>query len=167
MAMQLQEHDRKSVIAQIAEWLNLCAIGLEIDLAPERLLMMSADVLDTYTYESLEDVRECLKSARKGVYGWGMEKRGIMNMVLISFWMTEHLEIKSIERQILFESAQKSQRETEKEELKDVDYEAYKIRMRNQPKQEMPRVIKEEIRLKKEKEFLFFRKKYLKDRQKP
>lgn len=166
MALQVQKHDRETVIGQIAEWLMLCATGLDISLPPDRLLMMSADVLDAYTYESLEDVRECLKSARRGAYGWGMEKRGTMNMVIVRFWMAEYLELKSIERQARHQASIKEKKLIEQEELPGVDYEAYKIRMSKNDTEWQRMKGKERKNLQKEMEFQAFKEKYLKGKQK-
>lgn len=158
IAKQIQTFDRKSVIAEITGWVSKCAFSLDIEISKERLLLMSSDIMDTYTYESLEDVRDCLKKARQGQYGWGLEKRGVINMVIIRFWMDSFLEKKSIERQRLHEASEKKNREAEKTPFDGVDYEAYKIRS---AKDKSKNDKAQRAKTKKEMEFLEFKNNYL------
>ena len=124
IALQIKKHGRKPLIATVIEWLNSLANGLDINLPPERAIMIASDLIEVYTFDSLEDLREVLKKARQGVYGWGMEKRGVLNMIIIREWMAEHLERKAIEREKASEAAKDKTRPI----LEAVDYEAYKIR---------------------------------------
>lgn len=60
-----------------------------------QVLTLCNDIMDSYPTESIEDVRECLKNGRRGVYGFGMNSRSSLNMILFREWMTNHLEIKA------------------------------------------------------------------------
>lgn len=122
---QLKKHERNEIISTIVGWLNILADGLDTDLSPQRALIISADILDVYAYDSLEDVREAIKKGRQGVYGWGMEKRGVINMMIINYWMSRHLEEKAIER----EKEHQKNKDKSKKLIDDIDYEAYKKRI--------------------------------------
>lgn len=154
IATQTQKHGRKNLIAKIIGWLNQLASGLDISLPPERAITIASSILDVYTYDSLEDVREALKNARQGVYDWGMEKRGVINMMIIKYWMSEHLNKKTDERV----KEQQKYKSKQEDGLKGVDYEAFKVRQKKEKSQ------KDELS-EKEKGYNEFKAKFLAERQ--
>jgi len=119
-----------------------------------QVVTLCEDLVDTYTYDSIEDVRECLKNGRRGVYGFGHNSRNSLNMILIREWMSLYLDKKAIER----EKVNKKSKMSNKEPLQEVDYEAYKIRSEKEAKEK-----KEEKQG--SEEFNNFKAKYLRDRK--
>ena len=53
---QLKKHERNEIISTIVGWLNILADGLDTDLSPQRALIISADILDVYAYDSYGNV---------------------------------------------------------------------------------------------------------------
>ena len=103
--LQVQEHGELNVTNYIkANLLKLsAAIGDHLENDQTRLEMIAEDLMELYYYDSIEDIRECLKKGRQGKYGFGHHKRGYITMLLLREWMTSYLDEKcSIrEKQIL------------------------------------------------------------------
>lgn len=120
--MQIQEHGEEVIQNTVASWiLKLCnAIGDNID--KNRIETLVTDLLEVYPYDSLEDVRECLKRARNGSYSFGHEKRGFVTMILIREWMSQFLEEKAIERERLHENKKKDIKQVEEKEFDPVKF---------------------------------------------
>lgn len=150
MAMQIQQHGENVVLSEIRLSIEKLAMSLNINLSDMQVLTLCEDVLDSYPYESIEDVRECLKNARRGVYGWGMLPRNSLTMMHVREWMAQHLERKAIEREKLHQA----EKAKSKKVLEDVDYEAYKQRIKFHKKQE-------EDLTEKEAEFRDYKARYL------
>jgi len=129
-------------------------MALNISMSDNQVLTLCEDLVDTYTYDSIEDVRECLKNGRRGVYGFGHNSRNSFTMILIREWMSLHLEDKAIER----EKVNKKSKMSTKEPLQEVDYEAYKIRSEKEAKEKKEEKPGSE-------EFNKFKAQYLRDRK--
>lgn len=97
-------------------------MSLNIKMNSLQLETLCEDIMDSYPYDSLEDVREVLKNARQGVYGFGHESRGAITMILIRDWMSQHLEKKAR----ILESKHNKQKLSDKTIYKTVDYEKFK-----------------------------------------
>lgn len=97
--MQVAAHGTDIVIVSIRVALEKCAAGLGINLSPHQMSMLCSDLIDVYSYDSIEDIQQCLKKARQGKYGFGHHKRDMITMSLIREWMAEHLDEKAIERE--------------------------------------------------------------------
>lgn len=93
---QILKFGRNDVDLHISNSVVKCAIGLEIELSNHALQILIEDIVDKYKFDSIEDVQECLKKGRRGNYG---PTYGKLNMIIISDWMTKHLEEKAIERE--------------------------------------------------------------------
>jgi hypothetical protein len=78
------------VLTEIRISLERLALGFGIELDKDRTALICCDILEAYKYKSIEDVQICLKKARQGVYDWGHEKRGVINMSVISHWMKKY-----------------------------------------------------------------------------
>lgn len=128
--MQIKEHGKQNVLTEISISIRTCALALNITLSEIQLVTLCNDVIDVYHHDSIEDVRECLKMGRRGVYGFGHNSRNSLNMILISEWMQKHLEKKAIEREKLHKKNMIT-----KEPLQNVDYKAYHIRMEQEAKE--------------------------------
>jgi len=128
--LQAQEraHGKRPVLTEIRIMLEKCALSLGITMTEGQAVVLSRDLFERYYFDSLEDIREALKKGRMGVYGFGHNSRTSLNMVLIAEWMAFHLEEKSKARETLLQN-QKSSRGLE--EIDDVDYEAYRERVKD------------------------------------
>jgi len=124
IASQIQAHGDVSVLTEIRLSVEKCALALNITMSEIQVVTLCEDLVDTYTYDSIEDVRECLKNGRRGLYGFGHNSRNSLNMILIREWMSFHLENKAIEREKVNDKSKMSN----KEPLQEVDYAAYQIR---------------------------------------
>ena len=113
--LQVQDHSEKQVKQLIATWLLKLSssIGDTLHNDGDRLNTLVEDLMDVYSYDSLEDVRECMKKGRRGDYGFGHHKRGFITMLLLREWMARHLEEKAIIRE--------KEIERNKIEVKDVE----------------------------------------------
>jgi hypothetical protein len=113
--LQVQDHSEKQVKQLIATWLLKLSssIGDMLHNDADRLTTLVEDLMDVYPYDSLEDIRECLKKGRRGDYGFGHHKRGFITMLLLREWMSRHLEEKAIIRE--------KEIERNKVDLKDVE----------------------------------------------
>lgn len=123
--MQIKEHGEELVQAEIITYIAKLALGLGIQLSNEAILLLSEGILEVYAYDSIEDVKECLKSARNGLYGWGMLPRSTITMMHVREWMAQHLEKKAIAK----ERMHKLLKENSRDNLPKVDYQAYKSRI--------------------------------------
>lgn len=76
--------------------MNKCvnSLGLEIDNSTLQTLI--EDIVEKYKYDSIEDIRECIKKGRQGYFG---KVYGKFDLIVISEWMSKHLEEKSIARE--------------------------------------------------------------------
>ncbi|TNE74957.1 hypothetical protein EP331_00260 [bacterium] len=99
--LQIKDHGELSVLNYVkANLLKLStAIGDNLDQDYSRLEMIAEDLIELYHYDSIEDIRECLKKGRRGDYGFGHHKRGYVTMLLLREWMEKHLEEKAIIRE--------------------------------------------------------------------
>lgn len=93
--LQVNEHGEQAVKNMVKLWLIKLAEAIGDNITPSRLDMLSEDLIETYHYDSLEDLRECLKKGRRGDYGFGHHKRGYITALLLRDWMTEHLDYKA------------------------------------------------------------------------
>ena len=95
--LQIKEHNQIQVLQLVSLWLVKLsdAIGDTLKENPSRLKDLAQDLIEVYKYDSLEDIRECLKNGRRGVYGFGHNKRGFISMMLLREWMEKHLDKKA------------------------------------------------------------------------
>jgi hypothetical protein len=156
IASQIIKVGVEHVLIEIRLSVQKCAMALNISMSDNQVVTLCEDLMDTYTYDSIEDVRECLKDGRQGKYGFGHNSRNSLNMVLITEWMSFHLEKKEIERR----KADKNSYTTSKKELPKVDYKAYQIRMEKEDREKHKEKQGSE-------EYNDFKLKYLSDRTKP
>ena len=95
--LQIKEHNQIQVLQLVSLWLLKLsdAIGDSLKENPSRLKDLAQDLIEVYRYDSLEDIRECLKNGRRGIYGFGHNKRGFISMILLREWMSKHLDKKA------------------------------------------------------------------------
>lgn len=95
--LQIKEHNQIQVLQLVSLWLLKLsdAIGDTLKENPSRLKDLASDLIEVYKYDSLEDLRECLKNGRRGIYGFGHNKRGFISMILLREWMQKYLDKKS------------------------------------------------------------------------
>lgn len=96
---QIAAHGEGPVKAKVRMAVEKCAIGLNIELSDAQVVVLCEDLIDTYSHDSIEDILECLKKGRRGVYGFGHNRRDTLNMVLIREWMQAHLAEKWEQRE--------------------------------------------------------------------
>jgi hypothetical protein len=154
IATQIKAHGEKAVKLEIASALDKLTVGLNINLSTAQFEILLDDLADLYKHDSLEDLIMCFKKARQGLYGWGHEKRGVLNMLVIKSWMAEHLEAKAIEREKAHEEIKKGDTK-----LKGVDYESYKKRMAEEKKKPKKDPTKEET------EYQVWKENYLRNKK--
>lgn len=131
MRIQARHFGEDKVLAVIRAAIEKCAISLGITMTEEAIAVLCYDLFDVYRNDSVEDIIECLKKGRRGVYGFGHNSRSNLNMILIHEWMVKHLEEKSEIR----EKELSKFKLIDKEPLKDVDYESYKKRVQEKQKE--------------------------------
>jgi hypothetical protein len=93
---QILKYGRNEVYVEITKYLNKCIRTFDIVLDNNTIQVLVEDIVSKYKFDSIEDIRECLKKGRQGNYG---KNYGKLNMVVISEWMTKHLEQKAIARE--------------------------------------------------------------------
>lgn len=88
---QITKFGRNNVLMEIATAVNKCCRALDIKLDNYTLQILIEDIVDKYSYDSIEDIQQCLKKGRQGNYGPTYNK---LNMVIITAWMSKHLDEK-------------------------------------------------------------------------
>ena len=104
-------------------------MSLGLNMSDFQIQTLIEDILEVYPYESLEDLKECFKKARNGFYDFGFNKRDVLNMLVVRDWMKRHLTEKAELRERLLKDQQRKYNESIKENVSQIDYEAYKKRM--------------------------------------
>jgi hypothetical protein len=99
IAVQVKNCGFDSVVKEIAASLQKLLIGLGIDMSDNKFKILLEDLVDVYQHDSIEDLQKCFRDARQGKYDWGHEKRGNINMVVIQYWMSQHLAKKADARE--------------------------------------------------------------------
>lgn len=99
ISTQVVHHGSEKVQGVVFAYLNKAALSLGIDLPVEAAKVITEDILTRYPYESIEDVMECLRKGRSGVYNFGHNHRNKINMQLIGEWMDQHLTEKAKARE--------------------------------------------------------------------
>jgi len=110
-----------TILEAISKSITKCCQALGIEIAEETILMLADDILEVYRYESIEDVIYCLKKGRQGFYGFGHNKRGSLNMIVIRDWMALMLDEKASARE-----KKLAKEKTDIPEIVDVDYDRFK-----------------------------------------
>ena len=129
IAMQLKQVNELTILTEIRISLEKCAMGLGIGLTDFQAETICQDILELYRTDSVEDVQQCLKKGRQGIYGFAHYSRSSLSMPLISYWMSLHLEEKAQARE-----KELAQFKDVPEPIENVDYEAYKERTENEKK---------------------------------
>jgi len=122
--IQKKYHSEKLINDKVINIIIKCVAQLDLNYSPDFIQILAEDITDKYSHESLEDIAECLKKGRQGNYGTSYNK---LNMMVISDWMTKHLEEKAHAREKMI----KQKFQISKEPLAVVDYEAYKTRIKS------------------------------------
>jgi len=102
------------VYEDIVDEVMLCAEGLSIDLTSQQIRIFVQDLVELYTFETMEDIFLVLKQGRQGSFGTSYNK---LNMVVFRGWMEQHQDLKAEARE-LAHNVNKSQG---KEPLTDAD----------------------------------------------
>ena len=97
--LQVKEHGRELILTMIRVSVEKCADSLGIKISDSQVVTLCNDLIDVYTHDSVEDIQQCLKKGRQGLYGFGHNKRDSLTMPLIREWMAQHLEEKAAERE--------------------------------------------------------------------
>ena len=98
---QVQEHGEKNVLMEVRLAVEKCVDRLDLEMDDVRMLTLCKDIIDVFKYESIEDIRMCLKFGGQGRYGLGYNKRGVITMVMVHEWMGKYLEEKAQAREKL------------------------------------------------------------------
>lgn len=122
---QIRNYGEEAVIMNIAPSIEKLAYSLNIKMEKIQLVTLCEDIMECYPYDSIEDVRECLKKARQGEYSFGHHQRGVISMPLIRDWMSIHLEKKAQIRERQIHNAKQTE---SVEKYQNVDYQAFKKR---------------------------------------
>lgn len=93
---QIAVAGRNEVSIAIAAAVSKCCAALDITLQNSVMQMLVEDIVDKYKYDSIEDVQQCLKKGRRGDYGPTYNK---LNMIIITQWMSNHLQEKASVRE--------------------------------------------------------------------
>jgi hypothetical protein len=101
---QILKHGRNEINLEVAKYVNKCIKGLDIEISNYTLQILIEDIIDKYKFDSIEDIQVCLKNGRQGRYGTTYNK---LNMVIISDWMSKHLEEKAIYREKIINDRKK------------------------------------------------------------
>lgn len=101
--LQRKESGDETVLIEIRISVERCAMGLGINLSQDQIMVICNDIMEVYSYDSIEDIQQCLKKGRQGKYGFGHNKRDSLTMHLIREWMQKHLEEKAQIRENIIE----------------------------------------------------------------
>ena len=96
MTEQLLKFGRNEVNKEIAKAVNKCVRGLNIEMDNMALQIFIEDIIETYKFDSIEDIQICLKNGRQGKFG---KTYGKLNMIVFQGWMAKHLEQKEDSRE--------------------------------------------------------------------
>ncbi len=124
MCDQIKNYGIEEVTKKITLALSKCVEGLGIQMTPDALQLLSSDIIDVYSFDSIEDVIEALKAGRQGKYGTTYNK---LNMVVINEWMSKQLEHKAILREKEHDKL-KQLNILGAKEVPNVDYDAFRKR---------------------------------------
>lgn len=94
---QIAKHGPNEVNLVVAASVNKCLDSLGIEMQNDRIQLLVEDIVDKYQFDSIEDIQICLKNGRQGNYGTNFGK---LNMIVISEWMSSHLERKASAREL-------------------------------------------------------------------
>jgi hypothetical protein len=92
MVQVVRESGDEACKTEIIKYAIKCVDQMGIQATPSFLETFAEDAMEVYAYESLEDIRECLKKGRQGKYGITYGK---FNMIVFTDWMSKHLEDKA------------------------------------------------------------------------
>ena len=93
---QILKFGRNDVNLEIAKYVNKCLTGLDIELPNDKIQILIEDIVEVYKFDSIEDIKICLKNGRQGKYG---KTYGKLNMIIIQEWMSIHLDRKAAARE--------------------------------------------------------------------
>ena len=96
MVQVIRESGDEACKTEIVKYAIKCVDQMGIQTSPSFLETFAEDALEVYPYESLEDIRECLKKGRQGKYGITYGK---FNMIVFTDWMSKHLDDKAKARE--------------------------------------------------------------------
>lgn len=89
--------------AKVQTLVNSCIVKasmlMDVEISESRVVALSEELMELYEHEAVEDIVEALKKGRRGIYGYGMHKRGALSMPLIMDWMSKHLDEKAQARE--------------------------------------------------------------------
>gem|GEM_PF-2418739 len=97
MLMQIREGNEKTVQTQVISAIVKASEAMQINLSDSAIKIITEDLIDMYQYESIQDIIECLKQGRRGVYG--VNSYGKLNLELISKWMQIYLDGKYLAKE--------------------------------------------------------------------
>jgi hypothetical protein len=126
ISVQIAQGHQEDVWRMIAKAVSKCDNMLGTNQDPSFLEDLAEEIIDEYKYDSVEDIIECLKKGRRGKYGKNYNK---FNMIVVAEWMSRHLEEKAIEREKII-----ANRKKEEYEYPIVDYDAYREKLKQEPK---------------------------------
>lgn len=96
MLVGIKDHgiEKYQMVARL--YLEKCAIGLGIEVTNNLMSQLAEDLIEKYQHDSIEDIIQALRKGRQGHYG---STYGKLNMIIISDWMSKHLEEKARARE--------------------------------------------------------------------
>lgn len=88
--------------------------AMDISIPPARILLLTEELIDLYTTDSIEDIIAALRNGRRGQYQ--AKPYGKINLELITSWMSEHLDQKAREREKVLHNEKVERAKADKEE---------------------------------------------------
>ena len=153
---QLRVHGRKPVMELVLKSVLNCAKGLGILIDPEQATMLSSDIIEVYSHDSIEDCLAVLKNARQGKYSFGHETRKTITMQHFAEWMAQHLENKARAR----ENELNKIKNDVPDKYPTIDYEKYKARKALEKEDKRGRFEKHRDKIHQEEEYQKFKEGY-------
>lgn len=89
----------------VTRFINAFAFANKLNDA--QIEVLTIDILEKFTYESLQDLVLFLKQARTGAFG--VPKRGIDGSTILSEWLPKYLEQKAIAREEAYQKKKQAQ----------------------------------------------------------
>jgi hypothetical protein len=96
---QVTSHGLAHVIAELIAVLSrgLQAFNVKQPMTPAQIEMFAEDFLDVYAYESIADLKVCLKHARLGYYGSHYQS---IDSLTLQSWFKKYLDEKAEAREL-------------------------------------------------------------------
>lgn len=167
ISQQIKTHSRRQVIDEVCKYLDKCLMGLNIVMTKENQVLLCQDIIQKYSGDSIEDIRECFMHGRQGTYSFEHESRHALTMQVFTLWMNQHLNKKIDARERQIELVRSKNEKAGREPIdRNKFYGAYKARRAKEREEETKEGRAQKALMKSEAEYLKYRAKFYDNKKK-